>query len=89
MSVEQLESKIRELSLHERRQFADWFDEHRGELFDEAEVVLSEEQKAELLRRKKEFLANPSIAEPWEGTVGKIRKHLHARRAEKTSASRR
>lgn len=89
MSVEQLESKIRELSLEERRQFADWFDDHRAELIDENDFELSEEQKAEILRRKKEFLTNPSIAEPWEGTAEKIHQHLHARRAKKTASSRR
>lgn len=55
MSVEQLESQIRALSPEERRQFASWFDEHRDELIDAGDFELSEEQTAELLRRRREY----------------------------------
>ena len=85
MSVQQLESAIKALSPEERRQLADWFDDHREELVDDPDV-LSEEQKAEVLRRRAAFLADPSIAEAWEGTTEQVREHLHARRAKKTAA---
>ena len=78
------------MPLEARRKFARWFDDQRQEWFGETgEFELSEEQAAELLRRKREFLADPAIAEPWEGTAERIRQHLQARRAEKTAAGRR
>jgi hypothetical protein len=90
MSVEQIEATIESMSASERKKFACWFDEHRRELIDEADdFALTGEQQAELLRRKEAFLADPSIAEPWAGTPEKIHQHLHARRAQKTSARRR
>jgi putative addiction module component (TIGR02574 family) len=89
MSVKQLESAIAALPPNERREFIHWLDDHRHELVDEADdFALTAEQKAELLRRRKAFLADPSIAGPWEGTPEKIHQHLHARRAQKTSGSR-
>ena len=58
-----------------------------AELLGETQDDLSEEQKAEILRRRDAFLAAPSLAEPWEGTAERIRQHLHARRAQKAAAS--
>jgi putative addiction module component (TIGR02574 family) len=84
MSLEQLESAIVALPLEERLRLAEWFERHLDELVGEAE--LSEEQKAEILRRHDAFLADPSIAEPWEGTAERIRQHLHARRAQKAAS---
>jgi len=90
MSAEQVEAAIEAMPVKERRKFARWFDAHRHELIDAADdFALTGEQRAELLSRKKAFLADPSIAEPWAGTPEKIRQHLHARRAKKTSTSRR
>lgn len=79
MSVEQLERAILALPLEERWRLAEWFDEHVGELLGPIDDELSAEQKAEILRRRDAFLADPSIAEPWEGTLEHIRQHLHAR----------
>jgi hypothetical protein len=59
MSVEQLECQIRALSPEERRQFASWFDDHRGELMGAGDFELSEEQTAELLRRRREYDEHP------------------------------
>lgn len=88
MSVKQLESAVAALSPDERRKFFHWLDDHRHELVEEADdFALTAEQKAELLRRKESFLADPSLAEPWAGTPEKIHQHLHARRAQKASAS--
>jgi putative addiction module component (TIGR02574 family) len=84
MSLEQLESAIVALPLEERLRLAEWFEQHLDELLGEAE--LSQEQKAEILRRRDAFLADPSIAEPWEGTAERIRQHLHARRAQKAAS---
>ena len=86
MSLEQLESAILGLAPEERWRLAEWFEEHLTELLG-GEADLSEEQKAEILRRREAFLADPSMAEPWEGTAERIRQHLHARRAQKAAAS--
>ena len=90
MSVKQLESAVAALPPDERQEFIHWLDDHRHELVDEADdFALTAEQKAELLRRKESFLADPSVAEPWPGTPEKIHQHLHARRSEKAATSRR
>lgn len=85
MSLEQLESAIVGLPPEERWRLVEWFEEHLDDLLGEG--GLSEEQKAEIFRRREAFLARPSIAEPWEGTAERIRQHLHARRAQKAAAS--
>lgn len=87
MSLEQLESAILGLPPAERWRLAEWFEDHLAELLGETGDELSEEQKAEILRRRDAFLADPSIAEPWEGTAERIRQHLHARRAQKAASS--
>ncbi len=88
MSVEQIEAIIESMSASERLKFVRWFDEHRRELIGEADdFELSEEQQAEVLRRRDAFLAEPSIAEPWAGTPEKIHQHLHDRRTKKAAAS--
>ncbi len=84
MSLEQLESAIVALPPDERWRLAEWFEEHLSELLGEDD--LSEEQKAEILHRREAFLADPSSAEPWEGTVERIRQQLHARRAQKAGS---
>lgn len=85
MSLEQLESAIVALPAEERWRLVEWFDEHLDELLGEDD--LSEEQKAEILRCREAFLAEPSTAEPWEGTAERICQHLHARRAQKAALS--
>ena len=87
MSVEQLESAILALPPDERWQLAVWFEAHLEELLGNSDIEddLSEEQKTEILRRREAFLADPSLAEAWEGTVERIRQHLHARRAKKAA----
>jgi len=84
MSLEQLESAIVALPVEERWRLAEWFEEHLDELLGAGD--LSEEQKAELIRRREAFLADQSIAEPWEGTAERIRQHLHARRIQKAAS---
>lgn len=58
MSIEQVESAIREMPLEERQRLLLWLDEHRYELFVENDAV-AEEQKAELLRRRQEYFEHP------------------------------
>ncbi|MFM8470013.1 MAG: hypothetical protein ACKODH_08590 [Limisphaerales bacterium] len=82
MSVKELEAQVQALPPRELKRFANWFDSFRQDTNDE----LSADQQAELLRRRNEFLANPSLAEPWEGTTERVRRHLHERRAKKAPA---
>ena len=37
----------------------------------------------EILRRRAAYLADPSIAEPWEGTIDRVRQRLHGLRRQK------
>jgi hypothetical protein len=83
MSVEQLESKIRELSPEERRQFADWFDVHREELIDD-DFELSEAQKEELMHRRREYDEHPERfsrmdKKSLDQMFGRVRKNVAAR----------
>lgn len=59
MSVEQLESQVRALSPEERREFANWFDRHRGELVEDGNAELTPEQQAELQQRRREYDEHP------------------------------
>jgi hypothetical protein len=58
MSVQELEERVRQLPARERRRFLAWVDENREELV-EAANDLSEEQKAEVLRRRAEYERHP------------------------------
>jgi hypothetical protein len=46
---------------------------------------LSEEQQAEILRRRDLALAHPELLEPWEGTIERARQRLHEFRPQKAS----
>jgi len=82
MSVKELEARVQALPPRELKRFADWFDSFRQD----ATTELSADQQAELLRRRDDFLAAPSLTEPWEGTAERVRRHLHERRATKAPA---
>src|SRR5881394_3292741 len=58
MSIEQLESAIREMGVEERRRLLLWLDENRYELFVENGQI-AESQESELLRRRQEYFSNP------------------------------
>ena len=58
MSIEQVESAIREMPPEERRRLLLWLDAHRYELFAGSEEV-TEAQKTELLRRRQEYFDHP------------------------------
>ena len=68
MSLQELEIEISQLSPDELAEFSNWFQAFRQETLSvtsEAANDMTEAQKAELLRRKAEYLANPSVAKPW------------------------
>ena len=87
MSLEQLESAILELSPQERQRLAVWFEENRRELLgDDDSDELTEEQQAEIVRRRDLALAHPELLEPWDGTIERVRQRLHEFRRQKASA---
>jgi len=87
MSLEQLESAILALPFDERQRLALWFEEHRHELLGDTENNddLTEEQQAEVIRRRELALAHPELLEPWEGTIERARARLNELRHQKAS----
>ena len=85
MSLQQVESAILALTPEERQRLAVWFEEHRQELLGETEADndLTEEQRAEILRRRDFALAHPDLLEPWEGTIERARQRLNELRRQK------
>jgi hypothetical protein len=86
VSLEQLESAILGLTSEERQRLAIWFEENRRELLGHDSDELSEEQMAEVVRRRDLALAHPELLEPWDGTIERVRERLHEFRRQKTSA---
>jgi hypothetical protein len=76
--VEQLEDAILGLTPGERQRLALWFEENRRELLGDEADELSEEQEAELLRRRELALAHPELLEPWDGTIERVRERLQS-----------
>ncbi len=67
MSLQELEQKIRQLRTDELIKFAEWFDGYCAEgMPAENPDDISEGQKAELRRRKTEYLSNRAIASDWD-----------------------
>ena len=86
VSVEQLEAEILSLPPKERQRLAVWFEENRQKLLGDDSDDLSEEQKAEVLRRRDMALAHPDLLEPWDGTIERVRARLNEDRRSKASA---
>ena len=87
MSLEQLESSILSLAPEERKQFAQWFEEHRHDLTNEDDGgELTAEEQAEILRRREQALAHPELLEPWDGTIDRVRQRLHELRRQKAAS---
>ncbi len=85
VGLEQLESAILGLRPEERRQLAIWFEENRRELLGDDADELTDEQKAEVLRRRDLAVANPELLEPWDGTIERVRARLNEFRRQKAS----
>ena len=77
VSLEQLESAILRLTPEERQRLAVWLEENRRELLGDESDELTEEQMAEVVRRRDLALAHPELLEPWEGTIDRVRERLH------------
>jgi hypothetical protein len=88
MSVAEIEKQVRTLPAEELVQFGEWFDAYRESTLPAADADddLSEDQKQEILRRRDAYLADPSLAEPWEGTAERLIQELHAYRRQKAAS---
>lgn len=86
MSLEQLESAILGLTPEERQRLVVWFEENRRELLGDESDELSDEQMAEIIRRRELALAHPELLEAWDGTIERVRARLHEFRRQKASA---
>ena len=86
MSLEQLEQAILGLTPEERQRLAVWFEENRRELVGDGSEELTEEQEAEIIRRRDLALAHPELLEPWDGTIERVRRRLHELRRQKASS---
>ncbi len=82
VSLEQLESAILGLTPEDRRRLAVWFEENRPELLGDDSDELTEDQEAEIIRRRDFALAHPELLEPWDGTIERVRERLHEFRSE-------
>ena len=86
MSLEQLENTILGLPVEERQRLALWFEQNRRELLGDEADELSDEQKAEVLRRRDLAVAHPELLEPWDGSIERVRARLNEFRRQKASA---
>ncbi len=82
MSLEQLERAILGLTSEERQRLVVWFEQNRRELLGDDSDELTEEQQAELMRRRDLALAHPQLLEPWDGTIERVCERLHEFRSE-------
>jgi DNA-directed RNA polymerase subunit F len=82
VSLDKLEQAILDLKPEERQRLAVWFEENRRELLGDNSDEMSEEQEAEIIRRRDLALAHPELLEPWDGTIERVRERLHELRSE-------
>jgi hypothetical protein len=78
VSLEQLETAILGLTPEERQRLVVWFEENRIDLLGDEPDDLTEEQQAELIRRRDLALAQPELLEPWDGTIERVRERLQS-----------
>ena len=92
VSVEQLEEQVQRLPPQELAHFVLWLDTYLGRTppgDDEPEAEsegLSEQEQAELLRRRAEILANPSLPQPVDDEYcERLKRELSDARAQRAS----
>jgi hypothetical protein len=86
--LKELETRVRQLPKADLVKFTEWFD-----VFREANVLTGDAlndidaaQREELLRRRDEFLANPSLASDWDdGFFERLRQRLIDARSQETA----
>jgi len=84
--LDKLKQAILDLKPEERQRLAVWFEENRRELLGDDSDEMSEEQEAEIIRRRELALAHPELLEPWDGTIERVRERLQEFRRQKASA---
>jgi hypothetical protein len=90
MSVEQLEEQIRQLPPADLARLAGWLDEFLGRSMpgDASDDDLTEEEKAELLRRRDEVRGNAALAQPMnDAYFDGLKRDLADARTRKASGS--
>jgi hypothetical protein len=79
-TLAEIEAAVQTLPLDERAQLIEWLDEHRNELLpggDAEGAHITEAQRREVLRRRDELLANPSLGEPIDdGYFARLRQRV-------------
>lgn len=89
MSIKELEMRVQQLPKPELAEFSEWFDVFREAklLTEEASGEIEGAQRDEVLRRKAEYLANASIATPWDdGFFDRLRQRLADARPQKAAS---
>jgi hypothetical protein len=84
VSLKELELQVQPLPKPELAKFSEWFDVFRetNVLTEGAPGDTEQAQQEEVLRRKAEYLANPSLAAPWDdGFFDRLRQRLADGRA--------
>ncbi len=78
-----METAILGLSDEDRQRLVLWFEENWRELLsDDQDELGKEQQEKEVLRRRDLAAAQPELLEPWNGTIERLREHLHDFRSE-------
>ena len=88
MSLKELEMQVQQLPKSDLVKFSEWFDVFRevNVLTGDAPGDLEGAQQEEVLRRRAEYLANPSIATAWDdGFFDRLRQRLADARAQKAA----
>jgi hypothetical protein len=87
--VEQIEEKIRQLPPEELARLTGWFDQFLGRSAPAAtddDIDLTDDEKAELLRRRDQLTDNPALARPLDDAYfDRLKRDLADARARTTS----
>jgi hypothetical protein len=92
MTAKEIEAQVKKLPRKELRQFANWWDNYRDSLIVEdapsrGDSSITEAQRSEILRRRDELLADPSLMVPFSRKdLDKMVKEFAHARAKKTPA---
>jgi hypothetical protein len=89
VSLKELEMQVRQLPNSDLAKFSEWFDVFRDAnlLTEDAGGSIEGAQQQEVLRRRAEFLADPSLATAWDdGFFDRLRQRLADVRAEKAAS---
>jgi hypothetical protein len=86
--LKELEMQVQQLPKPDLAEFSEWFDVFREAkvLTEGASSEIESAQQEEVLRRQAEYLANPSLATPWDdGFFDRLRQRLADARPQKAA----